>query len=90
MRRLIERLLARFGFVRAVEAPRYTVEEMTFAFGQREAAARWESYHIGFAQGELSGRLALCGELAVQFGIDGGEQKFERDDILRIVARQIH
>lgn len=91
MRKLIDRMLARLGYVRAVVAePKYTVAEMSFAFGQREALARFESYHTGFAQGELMGRMALHREIAAQYGVDGGEHNMTTEDVLRIGARQIH
>lgn len=89
MRRLIERVLARLGFVRAAE-PKYSVAEMAHEFGKREAMARCESYHTGFAQGELLGRMALHREISAQYGIDGGEHNMTSDDVALIGLRQLH
>lgn len=105
MRKLIERLLARLGYVRsapAVVAPvRPTLEQACFEFGVREAqlrqqfangiqAARCEAYQVGYAQGELAGRMELHREIAVQYGVDGGEHNMTTDDITRIGTRQLH
>lgn len=101
MRKLIERMLARFGFVVLKTEPRVTPEptlaEACFQFGAREAQihARYHAelqtaYLAGHAQGELMGRTELHREIAAQYGIDGGEHNMTREDVMRIGTRQLH
>lgn len=101
MRKLIERLLARFGYVLVRTQPRVTPEptlaEAAFHFGIREAQQQAKSqldiqnaYTLGHCQGELAGRMALSHEIAVQYGIDSGEHKLDREEVLAIGVRQIH
>lgn len=105
MRRLIERFLARFGFVLLKTQPRVTPEptlaEACFQFGAREAmlrqsfeqqvqGARFESYHTGYAQGEINGRMALAAELHDEFGYGEHAKKLTDVELQRVIARQVH
>jgi len=48
------------------------------------------AYQVGFAQGELSGRMKLAAELEQQLGVEGGAEVFTADDAARIRVRQVH
>lgn len=56
----------------------------------RMAEQRQVGYAIGFAHGELRGRMALADEIAVIHGVEGGDQPLGFEQAKLIKARQVH